>query len=169
MKALRTPKSVSVASAESPSRPNAVERSRAKVFLEKVAHGRVGEVRFVKTKAAPKAEAVVAAPAPAMVAPVAKVPVARKATPAPRRSSKVNLSVARGGPARGDADYEVAFPSRPAALGFLANQHGLTVDEQRRLARESRLKLNRRWHGSEACFIREVAVDPDLARELLGA
>ena len=96
-----------------------------------------------------------------------------KLKPTPRKLSRkealqrITVFVARGGPARGDADYELAFPSRPRALAFLANQHGLTVEEQRRLAKASKLKLNRRWHGSDACVLREVALDPDAAARVL--
>lgn len=87
----------------------------------------------------------------------------------PKRPSNLRITVyvARGGPARGQADYEQAFPERRQALDFLSNQHGLTHDEQRQLAKTSRLKLNRRWHGSEACALRELALAPEVAAQVL--
>jgi hypothetical protein len=112
-----------------------------------------------KRKSKPKA---VEIPAPAPAAKPKPKAVARGL-----RTPRVTVYIARGGPARGDADYELAFPTRPQALAFLVNQHGLTTDEQRRLAKQSRLKLNRRWHGSDACALREVALDAEQASRVL--
>jgi hypothetical protein len=126
-----------------------------------------------KRKLVPKA---VEVPAPVPVAKPKPDPAARPASPRvpPKkavargpRTPRVTVYIARGGPARGDADYELAFPTRPQALAFLVNQHGLTTDEQRRLAKQSRLKLNRRWHGSDACALREVALDAEQASRVL--
>ncbi|MGV3614614.1 MAG: hypothetical protein ACO1SV_04680 [Fimbriimonas sp.] len=145
----------------------------------------------VPSPRAPAAEAVPKAPPLPKAKPEKSGEVLAKAEPAPKRSllgqsakpkatlksggstrargrdTRITVFVARGGPLRGDADYELAFPNRHQALAFLSNQHGLTIDEQRQLARASRLKLNRRWHGSEACILREVALDPDQAARVL--
>ena len=91
----------------------------------------------------------------------------KKAVPRRKVDSRITVFVARGGPARGEADYEQAFANRHQALAFLSNQHGLSVEEQRQLAKASRLKLNRRWHGSEACALREIALEPDQAAKVL--
>lgn len=81
----------------------------------------------------------------------------------------VTLYVARGGAPRSEADYEVAFPSRPEAIAFLVNQHGLTFEEQKKLAKASSLKLKRKWHGSDACAVRELRVPPnDVPKALRG-
>lgn len=97
----------------------------------------------------------------------------RPATPtktvAPRVPSALELYVCRSGPRRGDAQLEAAFRTRPEAVAFLANVHGLASDEQKALAREGRLSLNPRWHGSETCAIRAVKMPPpDAARALSG-
>jgi hypothetical protein len=93
--------------------------------------------------------------------------VAKKAAPRRKVDTRITVYVARGGPARGEADYEQAFANRHQALAFLSNQHGLSGEEQRQLAKASRLKLNRRWHGSEACALREIALEPDQAAKVL--
>lgn len=81
----------------------------------------------------------------------------------------VKLFVARGGSPRTAADYELGFRTRPEAVGFMVNQHGLTVEEGRKLAKEGKLKLRREWHGADACAIREQAVAPeDVGRALTG-
>ncbi|AIE85328.1 hypothetical protein OP10G_1960 [Fimbriimonas ginsengisoli Gsoil 348] len=77
------------------------------------------------------------------------------------------LYIARGGSPRGAPDYEVPFPTRPQALAFLANQHGLTTEEVRKLAKGSSLRLKRQWHGSEACAVREIRMTPDEAQRAL--
>lgn len=83
--------------------------------------------------------------------------------------AQVRLFVATGGPARGETDYAWAFRTRPEALAFLANQHGLTIDEQRALARASRLKLDRRHHGSAACAVVERRLaETEAAKALAG-
>ena len=97
----------------------------------------------------------------------------RSTTPAkkaPARStSTLELYVCRSGPRRGDAQLEAAFRTRPEAVAFLANVHGLATDEQRALAREGKLALDSRWHGSEICAIRTVKMPPpDAARALSG-
>lgn len=84
-----------------------------------------------------------------------------------QRSKYINLYVARGGALRGDADYEVVFETRPQALAFLANQHGLSREESLALAKESKLKLKRNWHGSDACAVKEVKVLLEEARKFL--
>lgn len=91
-------------------------------------------------------------------------------TQAPARAaSSLELYVCRSGPRRGDAQLEAAFRTRPEALAFLANVHGLAVDEQKALAREGKLTLDPRWHGSESCAIRAVKMPPpDAARALSG-
>ena len=88
---------------------------------------------------------------------------------APRTSSALELYVCRSGPRRGDAQLEAAFRTRPEAVAFLANLHGLATDEQKALAKEGKLALNPRWHGSETCAIRAVKMPPpDAARALSG-
>lgn len=97
--------------------------------------------------------------------PVKKAPA--KSTP--RASSSLELYVCRSGPRRGDAQLEAAFLTRPEAVAFLVNVHGLGSDEQKALAREGRLSLNPRWHGSETCAIRAVKMPKaDAARALSG-
>lgn len=89
--------------------------------------------------------------------------------PLPRPSSALELYVCRSGPRRGEAQLEAAFRTRLEALAFLANVHGLATDEQRALAREGRLALDPRWHGSETCTVRAVRMPPpDAARALSG-
>ncbi len=89
--------------------------------------------------------------------------------PSPRPSTALELYVCRSGPRRGDAHLEAAFRTRPEAVAFLANVHGLAGDEQKALAREGKLALNPRWHGSETCAIRPVKMPPpDAARALSG-
>ena len=88
---------------------------------------------------------------------------------APRISSTLELYVCRSGPRRGDAHLQAAFRTRSEALAFLANVHGLASDEQKALAREGKLSLDARWHGSETCAIRAVRMPPpDAARALSG-
>ena len=88
---------------------------------------------------------------------------------APRTPSTLELFICRSGPRRGDAQLEAAFRTRPEAVAFLANVHGLASDEQKALAREGRLALDSRWHGSEICAIRAVRMPPpDAARALSG-
>ena len=83
--------------------------------------------------------------------------------------SASELYVCRSGPRRGDAQLEAAFRTRVEAVAFLANVHGLAADEQRALAREGKLALNPRWHGSETCAIKAVRMPPpDAARALSG-
>ena len=87
----------------------------------------------------------------------------------PRTPSALELYVCRSGPRRGDAQLEAAFRTRPEAVAFLANVHGLATDEQKTLAKEGKLALNPRWHGSEICAIRAVKMPPpDAARALSG-
>ena len=89
--------------------------------------------------------------------------------PTLRPSSAQELYVCRSGPRRGDAQLEAAFRTRPEAVAFLANLHGLATDEQRALAKEGKLSLDPRWHGSETCAIRAVKLPPpDAARALSG-
>ena len=88
---------------------------------------------------------------------------------APRATSALELYVCRSGPRRGDAQLEAAFRTRPEAVAFLANVHGLASEEQRALAKEGKLALDPRWHGSESCAIRAVKMPPpDAARALSG-
>ena len=91
-----------------------------------------------------------------------------KTAPA-RVPSTLELYVCRSGPRRGDAQLEAAFRTRPEAVAFLANVHGLATDEQRALAKDGKLSLNPRWHGSEICAIKAVRMPPpDAARALSG-
>ena len=93
----------------------------------------------------------------------------RAANSTPKITSPNEIYVCRSGPRRGDAQLEAAFRTRPEALAFLANVHGLATDEQKALAREGKLSLNPRWHGSETCAIRTVRMPPpDAARALSG-
>ncbi len=86
-----------------------------------------------------------------------------------RAASTLELYVCRSGPRRGDAQLQAAFRTRLEAVAFLANVHGLATDEQKALAREGKLSLNSRWHGSETCAIRAVKMPPpDAARALSG-
>lgn len=86
-----------------------------------------------------------------------------------RATSTLELYVCRSGPRRGDAQLQAAFRTRPEAVAFLANVHGLASDEQKALAREGKLSLNARWHGSETCAIKSVKMPPpDAARALSG-
>jgi len=88
---------------------------------------------------------------------------------APKETSVLELYICRSGPRRGDAQLEAAFRTRPEAVAFLVNVHGLATDEQKALAREGKLALNPRWHGSEICAIRAVRMPPpDAARALSG-
>jgi len=102
----------------------------------------------------------------ARTVPVAVEPELPLAVPVPKKQG-ITLFVAQGGPRRGRADYAVPFANRADALSFLANQHGLDVDEQRALARESKLTLRPAWHGAETCAIREIALAPDDAERAL--
>lgn len=87
----------------------------------------------------------------------------------PRTPSTLELYVCRSGPRRGGPQLEAAFRTRPEAVAFLANVHGLASDEQKTLAKEGRLALNPRWHGSETCAIRTVKMPPpEAARALSG-
>ena len=93
----------------------------------------------------------------------------RAATSKTRVSSTPELYVCRSGPRRGDAELEAAFRTRPEAVAFLANVHGLASEEQKALSREGKLSLNPRWHGSEICAIRAVKMPPpEAARALSG-
>ena len=94
----------------------------------------------------------------------------RRAAPSkPKVSSTPELYVCRSGPRRGEAQLEAAFRTRPEAVAFLANVHGLASEEQKALAREGKLSLNPRWHGSETCAIRTVKMPPlEAARALSG-
>ena len=86
-----------------------------------------------------------------------------------RRPAAHELYVCRSGPRRGDAQLEAAFRTRPEAVAFLANVHGLASDEQKTLAKEGKLALYPRWHGSEVCAIRAVRMPPpDAVRALSG-
>lgn len=105
------------------------------------------------------------APEPAPI--LAAAPKRPRLTVAERKAATATLYVARGGAPRGLADYEVPFESRPQALAFLVNQHGLTFEEQKKLAKTSSLRLNRRWHGSDGCAIREVRLTPEEAQRVL--
>lgn len=88
---------------------------------------------------------------------------------APKRSTALELFVCRSGPRRGDAQLEAAFRTKPEAVAFLANVHGLASDEQKALAREGKLALNPRVHGSELCMIKAVKMPPpDAAKALSG-
>lgn len=95
----------------------------------------------------------------------AKAPIRKPASTARTRS--VPVYVVRSGPKAGPADLEAAFGTKQEALSFLVNVHGLSTDEQRKLAKEHALKLNRRWHGSEACAIREVPMSRERAQKAL--
>lgn len=102
-----------------------------------------------------------------------KTTMRRVTTPAPKvvspRSRTTELYVCRSGPRRGDAQLQAAFRTRPEAVAFLANVHGLASDEQKALAKEGRLALDPRWHGSETCAIRTVKMPPpDAVRALSG-
>ena len=86
----------------------------------------------------------------------------KRSVPA-KRDPRLPVFITRSGPRSGPADCEAAFRSKAEAVGFLVNAHGLTVVEGRRLAKDLRLKLDRKWHGSETCSIREVPMTPDEA------
>ena len=86
-----------------------------------------------------------------------------------RAASSLELYVCRSGPRRGDAQLQAAFRTRPEAVAFLVNVHGLASDEQKALAKEGKLSLDPRWHGSESCAIRAVKMPPpDAVRALSG-
>jgi hypothetical protein len=88
-----------------------------------------------------------------------------RSKPASRNSRPVY--VVRSGAPAGRPDFEAAFSSKQEAVQFLANQHGLDTEETRKLNREMALKLNRKWHGSEACAIKEIPMSPDRAKRAL--
>ena len=93
----------------------------------------------------------------------------RRASLPTKPSTNLQLYVCRSGPRRGDAQLEAAFRTRPEAVAFLANLHGLASEEQKALSKEGKLSLNARWHGSETCAIRAVKMPPpDAARALSG-
>lgn len=124
---------------------------------------RKAPVKAVEKKDVPNAKPVktVAKAAPSKAVPK---PVAPR-----KRSSQLELYVARSGPKRGDAQLEAAFRTRVEAVAFLSNVHGLAHDEQKLLAREGKLSLDPRWHGSETCAIRAVKFPPqDVPRALNG-
>jgi hypothetical protein len=122
-----------------------------------------------KTRAAafPKKTKAPTAPPATITESPRSAPRRPRMTAAERKAATSVVYVARGGSLRGAADYEVPFASRPQALAFLVNQHGLTIEEQRKLAKSSTLRLNRRWHGSDACAIKEMRMTPDEAQRAL--
>jgi hypothetical protein len=123
-------------------------------------------MKAAPTKATPTKATPVEA-APAKIVPT-KVTPAKKAAPK-KKSTGLELFVCRSGPRRGDAQLEAAFRTKPEAVAFLANVHGLATDEQKALSREGKLALDPRVHGSEICAIKAVKMPPpDAAKALSG-
>ncbi len=83
-----------------------------------------------------------------------------------RRSTQV-VYVVRSGPKIGQPDLQAAFRTKSDAVRFLERVHGLTVDESRKLARQSSLDLDRNWHGSDRCEIGAEIMDPEQAATAL--
>ncbi len=75
--------------------------------------------------------------------------------------------MAQSGPRTGASECVVAFASRREAIEFLANLNGLSHEEQRQLARESKLKLQRQWHGAERCGVKAISLPEGEATKAL--
>ena len=86
----------------------------------------------------------------------------------PRPSSKtIQLYVTSSGPLKGDAECRAAFQSKDDAVQFLADLHGLKVEETKKLKREFSLRLKKRLHGSEKCFIQLEEMPAKKAKQAL--
>jgi hypothetical protein len=156
------PASIAPEAPSTPKKPKAVPGERAEPKPPKAP--------LVAAQAPTKvSRAVAAMPAAkhraAEVAPKAPAKGVARSKPASRNSRPVY--VVRSGAPAGRPDFEAAFSSKQEAVQFLANQHGLDTEETRKLNREMALKLNRKWHGSEACAIKEIPMSPDRAKRAL--
>jgi hypothetical protein len=84
-----------------------------------------------------------------------------------RKRKEIELFVARSGPKKGKPECEAAFATKPEAVAFLTSQHGLDIDEAKKLGKNLSLPLDRRWHGADICSIEPATMSPLKAKQAL--
>jgi hypothetical protein len=87
--------------------------------------------------------------------------------PETKRTFAISVFVARSGRKTGEPDCQAAFVSMDEAIDFLADLHGLAVEDCRRLKRQMAIPLKHRLHGADRCSIEKESMPAARAEKAL--